>query len=349
MDIADQVSINKVIKNIFLKTQVRIALDEGRTISSGILNWDEEHLLIKPPKPEPKTSQRILIASQGKLFFLICEFLGKDDKGNELLRPIKISVKEEGNTSEKIQAIESQTIKDCVVTNVLAQNDITKFLNDDKIKEIVKNNSRRLSHLFTKYSIYLNERHDDRLRIMHNYDQAIFIPNKDDKLCVPAGFVPHYEYMRVTKADKKEDSIAEICVPIKYRQFSMVGYVQVQNSSRLDMNAFNLVGLVAASIKKDLADYSNFEESKELCPVYDISQTEISFFHSNNKYFSRIFSIGDIIIFDLMVNKTKKITLRAIIRQIKALDKGFKIYAQYHILTLQQLEMIEDYLDTREV
>lgn len=348
MEISDKENISKILNSVFTRNPVRYLSEDGKTPLCEFISYENFLIKIKTPKPDLKTSQRILICSQGKTFICKCEVSSKEDF-YELLRPTRIVVKEEGDTQEKIQAVENREIQNAAVTNILSQNDVTKFLSDDKIREIIKSNSNRLSHLFSKYNIYLNERADDRLRLMHHYDQPIFIPNREDKLSVPDGFIPHYEYIRSVKPDKNDGMTAEICIPIKYRQFSTIGYVQVMNSSRLDLNAFNLVSLVAAAIKKEISLYSNYEESKEICKVYDITQTDISFFHSNNKHYSRIFYLGDIIIFDLVISKNRRITMRGVIRQIKALDSGFKIYCQYHNLTLQQLELIEGYLEESSV
>ena len=120
------------------------------------------------------------------------------------------------------------------------------------------------------------------------------------------------------------------------------------HEERLDLNSFNLLNLIASAIKKEISDYRNYEESREKCKVSDIGQSDFSFLHPPNRHFTKIFYVGDIIIFDMFFN-TLKHTFRASVRNIRTLEKEYRIGCQFNNLNLDQLEMIENQLEKYKI
>lgn len=227
------------------------------------------------------------------------------------------------------------------VSNIISMNEVTVFLGDDHIKEVVRSNYNRFRHLFDRYNVVIKDKQDERIRLMKNFDQPIVILNREIPETTPSISVPYQEYNRMIKADKNSDPLkSEICVPIKYRQYIIIGYVQVMHSKRLDLNSFNVVGLAASAIKKEISQYKNYEESTEICSVTSISETEVTFLHSLNKHFSRIFQMGTAVIFDLY-SKEIRLTLKATVKAVKPLDKNFSITCQYLNMSIEQLEKVE--------
>ena len=247
-------------------------------------------------------------------------------------------------TPETIKQPEESTSKEIRISNIISMNEVTIFLGDDHIKEVLKSNYNRLRHLFDRYNVVIQDKQDERMRLMKSFDQPIVILNREAPESTPSISVPYNEYNRMLRADKNAELFkAEICVPIKYRQFIIIGYVQVQNNKRLDLNSFNLVGLAASSIKKEISDYKNHEESKEICKVIQISEGEVTFLHSLNKHFSRIFQMGSIIIVDIFSKETR-LTTKLSIKAIKPLDKYFAVTGQYVNMSIEQYEKIESLL-----
>ncbi|MBP7280012.1 MAG: hypothetical protein KBA66_00445 [Leptospiraceae bacterium] len=227
------------------------------------------------------------------------------------------------------------------VSNIISMNEVTIFLGDDHIKEVIKSNYNRLRHLFDRYNIIIKDKQDERIRLMKSFDQPIVILNRENPDATPAMSVPYNEYHRMLKADKNAEFFkSEICVPIKYRQYIIIGYVQVMHSKRLDLNSFNVVALAASSIRKEISDYKNYEESTEVCRVTSITETDVTFLHSLNKHFSRIFQMGAVVILDLY-SKDTKITIKASIKGLKPLDKHFSVTCQFVNMSIDQYEKIE--------
>ncbi len=235
------------------------------------------------------------------------------------------------------------------VSNIISMNEVTVFLGDDHIKDVLRSNYNRLRHLFDRYNVIIKDKQDERIRLMKSFDQPIVILNRENPDSTPAISVPYNEYHRMLKAEKNAELFkAEICVPIKYRQFIIIGYVQVLHSKRLDLNSFNLVGLAASSIKKEITDYKNYEESTEVCRVTSINETEVTFLHSLNKHFSRIFQMGSVVILDLY-SKDIRLTIKVNIKGLKPLDKYFAITGQYVNMSIDQYEKIENLLDPQSL
>ena len=74
-----------------------------------------------------------------------------------------------------------------------------------------------------------------------------------------------------------------------------------------------------------------------------ITETEVTFLHSLNKHFSRIFQMGSVVILDLY-SKDTRLTVKVSIKGLKPLDKYFAVTGQYVNMSIDQYEKIEGLL-----
>ncbi|MEM7182061.1 MAG: PilZ domain-containing protein [Spirochaetota bacterium] len=343
MEIVEQAKILQVIDSVFMKLPLTL-MSDMEAISIKILSTNAGVIKTLPEKHKIREVYRVIVAKNNdKLFLCKVKLINVDAEGYEFYKPVKISVSSEKRLGNRLP------VNDIYLTNVINQNDITKFLNDDKIQQIVKENSMRLKYFFNSFTVHIHERHDSRMRLLHSYNQPIFIPDFNHPKSIPDGFLPFVEYSRMLKGDDTPRKYrAEICIPIKYRQYATIGYVQALHKSRVDINSYNLVNLVALSLQKEFESYQNYEESKEKCRLVDIGQADLSFLHSQSKYFSKIFYLGDVILFDLYFPQHGKYTFRATIRNIRSLEKYYRIGCQFFNLSLNELEIIEQYMETKK-
>ncbi|MDX1960506.1 MAG: hypothetical protein SFU98_18190 [Leptospiraceae bacterium] len=343
MEIVEAENLWKTAKTLFDGKSVQLLSSDGTKSSPAQIQvWKDGFFLAKTENKETNLTKVLATRKNGKLFLCVCDAKGLDEKGLLILAPKKINVKEDQQKGNS----DNDAIKEGVfASNVISLTDVTVFLGDDHIKEVIRSNSKRLQHLFDKYNVIITDKQEDRIRLMKSFDQPILILNRDDPNMTPKNSVPFHEYVRLMKNDKNAHSFkAEICVPIKYRNHIIIGYVQVLNSGRLDLNSFNLVSLVASTIKKEISDYNNFEESKEICKVTSINETEVTFNHSLNKHFSRIFQMSTYVILDLY-NKKSKTTIKGFIKAMKPMDKYFAVTVQYQNLSIDQYEKIEAFVE----
>ncbi|MCB1176178.1 MAG: hypothetical protein KDK36_01250 [Leptospiraceae bacterium] len=346
MEITESESIWKVLNLLFIKKKVSLLNKYGKSFPAEVDQGKDNTLILKSEGINQNSATRLLLAkNENKVFICESKVKGLSSDGGLIVTPSKITVRQETEEDKK-----EYVPPKLYVNGIISLSDITVFLGDDKIKELVKNHSRRLMHLFDIYKVYLSDKQDERIRLMKTFDQPIIILNREESKSVPDISVPHHEYVKSIKTERMPAEYkAEISVPIKYRHFIIIGYVQVFHKSRLDINSFNLVSLVASTIKKDLSDYKNYEESKELCRITAFTSTEITFLHSMNKHFSRIFRIGNQIIFNISTSKDVKITVRGIVKNISPLDKYFSVSCGFHNLTIEQLEKLEELVEMSEL
>ena len=148
-------------------------------------------------------------------------------------------------------------------------------LSDDRINQLIKR-APKVNFMFDFFEVYVNERMNSRMRLMNSHEKPIFIPNIAQPELVRPEFVPFNDYYSLTKSSDFLDKYkSEICVPIKYKNFIMIGYVHAMHSTRLDSNSFNTFKLVASSIIKDVHTSGVFEESRETCTVIEANPSSI--------------------------------------------------------------------------
>ncbi|MCB1189310.1 MAG: hypothetical protein H7A23_02340 [Leptospiraceae bacterium] len=337
--------INKVIDKLFGTYQVYMMV-EGKPIPVIIIGNTENGLKIKSPDFNLTSSQRVLtLSNKENLFICLFQYIGADDSGYDILKPIKINI---GSLTDKswYKGSMIQTSSSNVhVTEIINYNDVGKHLNDDKIKKIVKDNAIRLKHMFTFYKVVILDRHDNRIRLMHNHNKSIFIPNLGDMNTVTEDFVPYHEYAPILKGtDIMINYKSEICIPIKYRNHAIIGYIQVLHANRLDINSYNVVKLVSSSINREVSVNGGFETSKEICSVTEFSKEKIVFVHPHTVMFNKIFSVKDSILFDIADGK-KRHTFRGTIAGLKPLESNFKIECQIQTSSPNEIRNLEDFLN----
>lgn len=341
MEITSNEEIWKILNLLFVKKKVSLLNKYGKSYPAEVEVW-QNLLKTKSLGNNQNSSERFLVAKlENKIFICETKVKGITGDGALILEPLKIRIRHETNEDKK-----EYVPPTFYVSNVISMAEVTVFLGDDQVKDIIRLHSRRLNHLFDVYNVYLSDKLDERMRLMRTYDLPIIILNRDDPQSTPSSSITFEDYTKYIKNEKAPlEFKAEICVPIKYRQTVIIGYVQVLQKKRLDLNSFNLVSLVASSIRKDLSDYKNYEESKEICKVTNFTNTEVTFLHSMNVYFARIFYVGNIVILNILANKEVKMTARTLIRNINPLDKFFSVTAQFQNLSLDQLEKIEELVE----
>jgi hypothetical protein len=347
MEILDQAKIQQIVRSFFIKNTTLLRLPDGKDIEVIQIQYETTNIRIKYKSKPPQSASRILICNAGNIFIFELKFVKALDTEEEILSPIKMVVhnpkKEVDPKSILLAEKDSPKI---IVSNIIGQNEIKNFQQDERLKNIIKSHSTRLVHLFHKYKIFIQEKQDERMKLMRQYEQPIFIPDLREKFSVPDGFVPHYGFAKLIKIDEivKDGYVAEICIPIIFRNFTMIGYVQIQHKSVLDLNSYNLASFVSASIKKDISDFTNNFESKEKCNIVSINQAELNFIHPNNKIFNKIFANGEICIINILTIDIK-LTVAIKIQKIEPTEKGFLISSVYHNMTLEQLELIEQIIE----
>ncbi|MCE9501578.1 MAG: hypothetical protein K8R21_13920, partial [Leptospira sp.] len=292
----------------------------------------------RSPRVDPNTTDRIL-TMKSKDSIIVSKFteIGEDDFGNSILKPVILYIKD-------ILSQPKVTTSVYTISNIINQNDIFKSLGDDRIEQLIKK-APKVNFMFDFFEVYINERMNSRMRLMNSHNKSIFIPNISQPDSVLPGFIPFKDYYEITKSNPVPDKYkSEICIPLKYKNYLLIGYIHAMHNTRLDMNSYNTFKLVAHSINKDLHSAGVFEESTEICQVVEINPTSVKFNHSPSRLASRIFSMGGTIIFDLLNKSGQRKYLRGVVKAIKPTIKDFAIACDIITNTPEETASLEEFL-----
>jgi len=345
-EITDVNAINKIINQLFSAVPVYVKFFEAE-YPIKIIMMREKAVVVKLPV-RMDSKERILSLTHNNYRF-IGEFLllGGDNLGNEVLKPLKFRIEEAKRTEERV-VIEHNDENDLTINNIMNHLAIGKAMgfSDKRVEAVVKSVQDTLSSKFPHSQLYLSARMDNRLRTMYNFDRSIFVPDRFDQRSVEPGFLPFEEYVKILRLNSLEERfVSEISAMIKYKGYTPLGYIQVLSEERLDNKAFNTVNLLANTISKGLVSTGMFNESRGKCKVHDLSEQGMSFMHPQSKFFSKAFTVGETIFFDLFKGDELKGTYRAIIRNIKNTETMFRVGCQFYNINHKEAEFLAELVD----
>ncbi|TGL56390.1 hypothetical protein EHQ58_17355 [Leptospira ognonensis] len=334
-EITDPRSIQKLIDSLYKLTPVFMEVD-GEDIPVKIIENKINSVIVRSPRVNANTTERRLtMKSKENLFLATFTEVNVDEFGNSILKPSSIFIRDILAVKESNQF---------TVSNIISQTDIFKSLTDDRIGLIIKN-APKVNFMFDFFEVYVNERQNSRMRLLNAHNKPVFIPNYEKPELVKPDFIPLKEYLPIAKSNPNfEKYKSEICLPIKYKNFLMIGYVHAMHTTRLDLNSFNTFKLIVSSIVKEVHSSGIFEESREICTVEEVTPNSIRFLHAPTRLATRIFSMKAILIFDIVNKEGRKKFFRGTVSSIKPMNKEFLIGCDFMISSPEEGEAIADFL-----
>ncbi|MCC5815863.1 MAG: PilZ domain-containing protein, partial [Leptospira sp.] len=320
----------------------------NREYPAKVISLKENGLIITHNRHFQSDDRILTLSHNGTKILTSFKYLGGDDKGYEVLMPIKMILREAKREGNRIN-LEGNSNK-LRVTMTLNQNEIHKAqgFDDDNVDRILTQFTSKLKTKFDHANIYYSPRLDNRLRLMQNYDKPIFIPNRKEPSSVPRDYFPFEEYIRLIQIVKLEERfISEISIPVKYKGYTPLGYVQVLGQNPLTNDSYESIQMVTSTITREIINTGIFQESKEVCEVSDLSSTGLSFLHPQSRFFSRSFSMGEIIIFELIYPNGEKSIIRAMIKNMKNMETNFRVGVEFYNLTVPDYKLLEKFLNSQ--
>jgi len=349
-ELTDLESINKVVNSLFGIAPVTILTDQGE-LPVKIIALRPQGLVVRLPKITFNSRERKLsVIHNGHLIMGDFLFVGGDENsGLEILKPVRMLISPATRRAERI-TLPDGSIDSVFVTNIINQVDVLKALgfDDKKTEAIMQSYLGKLKKTFGNGYIYFSDKMDNRLRLMMSFDRPIYIPDRKDKDSTPSDLFPYEEYLQILKVTKLQDKyISEICIPLKYKGYVPLGYIQILGEDILGVKAFNEMNILATSIKKEIIQTGIFQESKEICEVTDLSLQGLSFLHPPTRMMNRSFTAGATIIFDLQFSQNMRNSYRAVIKNIKPTEKLFRLGCQFYPSRAEEMKSLEDYLESK--
>lgn len=292
-----------------------------------VISISSEEIIIKTvPISETIKTPRILTSVDNKsLYIFTFEFLGA--KGTyEIIRPYSLEIVPAYSLANK------KNPERIYVTNIINQSDLVKSLvaNNDITDQFIRNLNKKVEKKVSHIDIFIHERIDVRLKLLQEYDQIIYIPDKSNPESVPKNYLPYPIYFQKVKYTKGIDKlISEITVPLKFRNFYTFGYVSLLHDAPMDETYLEFANTIAGNWKKLIYSTNILHESQEGNIILDINSKEFSFYHENYNNFGRIFNIGATILYEICVSAEEKMLCRGIVKTIIPTEKHFKITCEF--------------------
>lgn len=344
-EIKDPEGILKVITALFGKLPAYI-INTEKEYPVKIIALKNKALIISTKLKFPNRDRILTVVHNGSKFYAHFIVAGGDGNGVEILTPVKIQITAATRQGSRVEASQIQT--GLVVSNIINVNDVSKAIgfDDKKVDTILLAYRTKLAKAFPQSSIFFAGRMDNRLRLMHHYDKDIFIVDRKEKSTASPAFFPFDEYLRIFDNSKIPDTYtSEICVPIKYKGYVHLGYVQVLSEKPLDFEIYKQIQTFSNAVSRDIISTGVFQESRDVCQVMDLSMGGISFIHAPSRSFSRSVTLNGTILFDLNLEEGKRVTIRGIIKNIRNQETNFRVGCQFYNLTEKDVEVLEGFLN----
>lgn len=334
-EVTDKPTIKKLLDALFKNNPIFMEVG-GESIPVKFIDFKTDGALIRASKTDSETLERILtVTNRDNIFYFYFTEIDTDDFGNIHLKNNKVLIKDIAGVNNDIQF---------EISNITTPGEIFKALNDEKVSQLIKR-APKISFMFNFFEVYISERPNSRMRLIAHHDKPIFIPNIMTPELVKPEYVPYSEYISMTKNSSVLDKYkAEICIPIKYKNFILIGYAHAMHSTRLDYNSYNTFKLVASSVIRDVHTSGIFDETKEICPVVEYTKNSIRFLHPPTRQANKLFSVGSQIIFDLIARGGNRKFVRAMIKQIKPTQKDFSLTCEFTGLSNQEVEAYQEFV-----
>ena len=315
-EITDINSINKMVETLFKQFPVYTIL-EKKPVQIKILAIKNQNVIIQSPEENPNPIERILLlTNSGNLLQFRFKVTAKDPRGIEILQPNSLTIKTATRINTRIQVSKAPIQISKIISQNMIPHDLA-YIQKLKVK-------------FTDVVFFIHERMDIRMRLLVDSGKHLFVPDTKSPDSVGENFIPYSEYMHLAKSTKDSQKyFSEICVPLKFKNIFPFGYLQILHTEKTNINDYNLVLHAANKLCNEIEESDVFNYSKHVSNIMDISSTGLSFAHPQSKHFGKLFSIGSIILFEMYEYDKSIGTFRAVVRNIKPLEKLFRIGCQF--------------------
>ncbi|MCE9599630.1 MAG: PilZ domain-containing protein [Spirochaetia bacterium] len=350
----DPDQLRQIVQRLFVRVPVTLMEKTGESPVS-VLKYEDA--LIEISHERPDSNARILgVRQNDQLLYLECRVVRKSEAGNELIEPVCLhlhrQVRREART-EIPEDAQAPVIKGFLSIGMFAEN-LSQSNNTRDM--LVKIYNERIRKIFSEANIVLRKtvRMDVRMRLMNQSGKCIFAPNRADPTVwgdTPEGsndrLVTFQEYEEIRNYDKLADTIvSEACIPLLYRDYYLYGYVQVLSDKELTPKQYVTIATAARSLSQEFEKRGCLPENKDRCPILDINRSGVGLLHPPNSPVLKNFMAGQQVIFDMEFPGGNRETLRGIIRNIRTLEKAYRIGVQFDE-SAQQSELLNAYLATQ--
>jgi hypothetical protein len=341
-NIRDTNAIFKIIESSFFNVPVYM-LFQSKSYPVKPVAITPDGLFIKSIGRQDHNSRLLVVTNGGNLFKFIFDFKG-GNQNYEILYPLELTIQKAHRSTDRLNLTGNQ-----IITNIVNQAEIPKSINFDqpKINQLIQNYKDKVKEKIDYMEILISERVDGKMRLLNDFDKPIFIPNKLEPDQVPEDCIPFKDYLSLMKNNKNlKQFTSETTIPLKYKNLVSFGYISAYNTQAMEYSIYKLTEAIAQSFKSDLLHSNLIGESKEKAPIIDISEGGLSFLYPNGKHFSKLFSVGSVIVFDLQTADKNYHTLRGVVRNIKTTESSFRVGCEFYRQNSSETDLVKKIVET---
>lgn len=345
----DSNQILSILRNLQLKIPFYLNISSSR-IQIKVIAISSMGITIKLPDEVSFSKERIIsIHFNGNKITILTNSTKTKHSGLEILKPL--SMKIDQAIREDTNRLNTRDIfSELNVSKIVNVNAIPKYFGyeSSKLSFIIQNYYDLLNQKFSKFIIYFSNKIDVRLRLLTKYSKPIYIPDKLGELQNNSKFVPIDEFFKkiVNNSLLPKEYNSEICMPIMYKNFFPLGYMQVNSHSKMDYPIVEMMENIVRNFCREIQSSNFFGESTEICKVLDISESGLSFLHPQSLFFNKNFALGEVLIFNLN-HEGKSYFLKSTVRNIQNSESKFRIGVEFLDLSQIDKKYIESILQLR--
>jgi len=342
--INDPQQLRQIIQKLFLRLPVTLKQKDG-SFPATVVSYDNSVIEIYHTRPDAPS--RLLALSHGEHnMFLECLVQGRNDKGNELVKPSRLHLQRQIRSEKRIKVDHSNVL---LISNCLAIKSIPESfaVMNEKRDMLLSAYRGQISKMYPNSEIVfrVTYRMDPRMRLIASANKPIYIPDRTmAKVADPRRFIPLEEYKKTVRFDKMPDTcVGEVTEPLFYNKAYLFGYICVFSEKEITETDYDVIAQMGRDLESELLTSGTFPQNPEKCPVVDINTSGVGFMHPHNPAVMRNLMPGEHILFELGIGDTREY-FNGVIKNMKSFEKAHRMGVQFENITALQKERLDEYI-----
>jgi hypothetical protein len=354
--ITDQERLSEIFNTVVISSDVYMRTSSG-SLKIKFLGYNSGQIAFRVPfiKTMPDSA---LVFARHKETTIYAEMrtVEKQEDDVFIFSPIKVQLFHSGR-QESRASVSSDSQKNLLY--------VSNFISDFLLFDCIKREKRRIEVLrdklltdmkkiFTEVKIHLNSEEgvDARMRYFYEFaNSPVYIVNVNQPPAPgsesKAAFYREQMYLKEQFNMKRKGLISEISVPILFRGFIPVGYIQINNTVPINESYMQILRRAADLAAQAMDKMKIFTE---ICPdkllVADLSKSGLGIVFRDRKYI-RFFKEKSITSFDLQLGNGKVIAIAVIVRNISLMEnKVVKLGCALRGMDPEAAKVYEEYVSS---
>lgn len=341
--INDSSQLQQICEKLFLNNTVSLREKDGLH-RLEIRNCEYPHLFLEHSRPDGEV-RLIHLKHKEHDMFLECRPEGMTDANLEKVKVMRLHLKRAVRKENRAVADGNMV----TVRNMVPAKLFPEWLSRENNKRdiAVTGFTKLFQKIRPSAEVQLRKsfRMEPRLRAMTSYNKPIIIMDRTTSLSDNPESIPYEEYKKVLQYEKNSDKlVGEITLPLMYRDVHIYGMVIIKSETAFTETELNQVKKLHTQLRETFEKEKFLPGNPEICPVADLSASGAGFIHPHNQFFIQSMSPGEHVYLDLNLPGHEPLSLCALIRNIKSMERMHRIGVQFEDMDADKAYMLEDFV-----